>query len=256
MALPEDSSPRCVVCSGTGPLKRCARCHTTQYCSTSCQKLDWKSHKPHCNTPVADSSSPWYDKYRLCRDKAKHEGRLELITWSVPASSQRPTDEYDFCEDMGWGNCVAGEDSDGLRQKFETEFAGSEERFYEYWPQGFRWTCCGYDGDQNFGCDHHGKGSTPCTCDFCKVGGQTLRALDVLCGHAWLTVRCTDGQSHSEQRLQAAYQLASRQGAGALERTRFKIHQRACGSRTHRNNAGSPGFARQRLSGMSLSCNS
>ncbi len=187
MALPEDSSSRCVVCNGTGPLKRCARCHTTQYCSTSCQKSDWKSHKPRCNAPVADSSSHWYDKHRLCQDKAKHEGRLELITWSVPASSQRPTDEYDFCEDMGWGNCVAGEDSDDLRQKFETEFAGSEERFYEYWPQGFRWTCCGNEGDQDYGCDHHGKGSTPCSCDFCKVGDQTLKVLDVLCGHGWLT---------------------------------------------------------------------
>lgn len=119
---------------------------------------------------MAGSSSPWYDKHRLCEDNAKHEGRLELITWSVPASSQRPTDGDDFCEDMGWGNCIAGEDSDGLKQKFETEFAGNEERLYEYWPQGFRWTCCGLVGDENFGCDHHGKGPKPCSCDFCKMG--------------------------------------------------------------------------------------
>lgn len=177
MASPEDSGPRCAVCNGTTSLKKCARCHTTHYCSTTCQKADWKSHKRHCNSHVADSSSHWYDKHRLCEDNAKHEGRLELITWSVPASSQRPTDGDDFCEDMGWGNCVAGEDSDSLRQKFETEFAGSEEKLYEYWPQGFRWTCCGLGGDQNFGCDHHGKGATPCSCDFCKVGDQTLTVI-------------------------------------------------------------------------------
>lgn len=189
MALPEESGSRCVVCNGTNGLKKCARCHTTKYCSSTCQQADWKSHKPQCDSHVADSSSDWYDKHRLCRDGAKHEGRLELITWSVPASSQRPADGDDFCEDMGWGNCVAGEDSDDLRQKFETEFAGSEERLYEYWPQGFRWTCCGTEGDQDFGCDHHGKGPTPCSCDFCQVGDQTLKLLEVLWGHGWLTVR-------------------------------------------------------------------
>ncbi len=188
MALPEDSGPRCVVCNGTSSLKRCARCHTTQYCSSTCQKTDWKSHKPRCSPRMADPSPQWYDKHRMCRDGAKHEGQLELITWSVPVSSRRLADEDDYCEDMGWGNCVAGGDSDSLRRKFETEFAGSEERLHDYWPQGFRWTCCGTQGNQDFGCDHHGKGSTPCSCDFCKVSDQTLKSLEILCGHGWLAV--------------------------------------------------------------------
>lgn len=65
-----------------------------------------------------------------------------------------------------------------------------------------------------------------------------------------------DGQSHSEQHLQRAYQLASRQGAEALERTRSKIHQSGfAGDQYHRNGAGALGFARQRFSGMNLSCN-
>ena len=100
-----------------------------------------------------------------------------------------PSRRRRFLRGYGVGNCIAGEDSDGLRQKFETEFAGSEERLYEYWPQGFRWTCCGTEGDQDIGCDHHGKGPTPCSCDFCQVGDQTLKLLEVLCGHGWLTVR-------------------------------------------------------------------
>jgi len=70
---------------------------------------------------------------------------------------------------MGWGNCLASE-SDELKEKFEKEFNSNEEKMYEYWPQGFRWTCCGTEGDQRFGCDHHGNGSTPCSCDFCKMG--------------------------------------------------------------------------------------
>jgi hypothetical protein len=69
---------------------------------------------------------------------------------------------------MGWGNCLAIE-SDELKEKFEKEFNSNEEKMYKYWPQGFRWTCCGTEGDQLFGCDHHGEGSTPCSCDFCKV---------------------------------------------------------------------------------------
>ena len=251
MAPSEDNSSRCVVCNSTGPLKRCARCHITPYCTTTCQKSDWKSHKPHCNPTTMGSSPKWYDKHRLCQDEFKHEGRLELITWSVPATSQR-SDGDDWCEDMGWGNCVAGEDSDSLKRKFETEFSGSEEKLYEYWPQGFRWTCCGIDGDQEWGCDHHGTGSESCTCDFCRVGDQTFQ---VLCDHGWLTVRFADGQSHSEQRLQPSHQLPGRQGAESLEGARSKILPRAFIHQLDRDNAGNVMFAQQRLDGMSNSCN-
>lgn len=38
----------CVVCHATTPVKHCGRCHIPQYCSTACQKADWKSHKPSC----------------------------------------------------------------------------------------------------------------------------------------------------------------------------------------------------------------
>ena len=69
---------------------------------------------------------------------------------------------------MGWGNIVPAE-ADDLKRKFETEFGGDELKMYNYWPRGFRWTCCGADGEQRWGCDHHGMGSVPCTCDFCKV---------------------------------------------------------------------------------------
>ena len=38
----------CVICHATTPVKRCGRCHILQYCSTACQKSDWKSHKSSC----------------------------------------------------------------------------------------------------------------------------------------------------------------------------------------------------------------
>ncbi|KAK8069432.1 hypothetical protein PG994_006048 [Apiospora phragmitis] len=37
-------------CKKTGTdLKKCAKCHTTFYCSRDCQKVDWKVHKKVCN---------------------------------------------------------------------------------------------------------------------------------------------------------------------------------------------------------------
>ena len=158
------SSPSsgCVVCHRTTPIKKCVRCQTAQYCSVDCQRSDWTSHTPHCH-PSTPPSQIWYDKYRKCKDGNKHEGRLELITWSTPANEHE-----DWSEDMGWGNVIVAEAED-LKRKFETEMNGDEAKLYKYWPQAFRWSCCGTVGDQRYGCDHHGRGSTPCTCDFCKV---------------------------------------------------------------------------------------
>ncbi|KAL8671464.1 MAG: hypothetical protein Q9168_004033 [Polycauliona sp. 1 TL-2023] len=78
-------------------------------------------------------------------------------------------DNGEFSEAMGWGNVIEAE-AEEHKEMFETEMGGDEAKFYEYWPAAFRWTCCGVQGDSRFGCDHHGQGSTPCTCDFCKMG--------------------------------------------------------------------------------------
>ncbi|KAH6983603.1 hypothetical protein BKA56DRAFT_631858 [Ilyonectria sp. MPI-CAGE-AT-0026] len=105
------------------------------------------------------ASGQWYDRHRKCDDGYSHEGKLALITWTSILDGNR----------MGWGNTFAAE-SDRLKEKFEKEFNSNEEKLYEYWPHAFRWTRCGNEGDQQFGCDHHGTGSTPCTCDFCRMG--------------------------------------------------------------------------------------
>ncbi|KAL0960541.1 hypothetical protein HGRIS_005579 [Hohenbuehelia grisea] len=72
-------------------------------------------------------------------------------------------------EGTGWA-CVFLEEVDDLKRTFNEEYDGDEAKFFEYWPQGFRWTCCGMTGDMSYGCDHHGRGKKPCTCDFCKMG--------------------------------------------------------------------------------------
>lgn len=51
----EEIMAGCVVCHAKTPIKRCARCHIPQYCSTTCQKSDWKSHKSSCE-PEKDTN--------------------------------------------------------------------------------------------------------------------------------------------------------------------------------------------------------
>ncbi|KAF9475463.1 hypothetical protein BDN70DRAFT_883662 [Pholiota conissans] len=161
------SSPlSCSVCnkaqSTEVDIKRCGRCRDRFYCGRDCQLSDWPTHKRTCGAITPRSSdSPraprWYDKHRKCRDGNLHEGDLELITWPCER------------EGTGWGHCIV-EESEEMKEKFEKEFMGNEKKLYRYWPQAFRWTCCGTDAGMDWGCDHHGTGSKPCSCDFCRMG--------------------------------------------------------------------------------------
>ncbi|RPA82228.1 hypothetical protein BJ508DRAFT_325761 [Ascobolus immersus RN42] len=42
----------CNVCSTSGKLKKCSRCSTVAYCSRTCQKLAWPTHKQTCTSPI------------------------------------------------------------------------------------------------------------------------------------------------------------------------------------------------------------
>ncbi|KAF8967232.1 hypothetical protein BDZ97DRAFT_1656541, partial [Flammula alnicola] len=126
----------------------CSRCRGRFYCGRDCQAADWKTHKLSCGRQV-------YDKHRKCRDGNLHEGNLELITW--PSAK----------EETGWGHCFTDE-SDSLREKFENEFGGTRKN-YTTTSASVRWTCCGRMLD-GLGMYHHGTGSKPCSCDFCKMG--------------------------------------------------------------------------------------
>lgn len=98
----------------------------------------------------------WYDRYRLCRDGSKHHGKLEVMT-----SGERS-------EGTGWGN-IALDEAQEVKKLWETKYGCDPKRFFKSYPLSFRWTCCGTDGGMVWGCDHHGTGPQPCTCDFCKL---------------------------------------------------------------------------------------
>lgn len=144
--------------------------HTT----AECQLAHWSAHKTQCK--------PWFDKHRKCDDMSAHFGKLELVTWSgvcqvtegtlllqsVPFTLQRnPT--IAAKEHLGFG-CVFEEEAADPKERFETDCHSDLEKFFEYRPQGFRWTCCELVGSSPYGCDHHGTGPKACTCDFCRSG--------------------------------------------------------------------------------------
>ncbi|KAI9812113.1 MAG: hypothetical protein M1826_002943 [Phylliscum demangeonii] len=57
-----DATLSCANCGqresdASGKLKRCAKCHTTTYCSRPCQKADWKTHKKTCAAQAAAAAA-------------------------------------------------------------------------------------------------------------------------------------------------------------------------------------------------------
>ncbi|KAK6857370.1 hypothetical protein PG990_010784 [Apiospora arundinis] len=134
--------------------------------------LDRPDHPHHLPQEDEDNSSvatpadtsgqqhnQWFDKHRQCEDGSVHYGELELITWGGEEAGW----------ELGWGRTQVSE-ADFMKKKYEQEFGGDDEKLYGYWPQGFRWTCCGTTGDMSYGCDHHGTGPQPCGCDYCGSG--------------------------------------------------------------------------------------
>ncbi len=61
--VPSDQSFRrmCRACKKDEPcdvMKRCGRCHMAYYCSSECQKKDWRGHRKDCDVVAATASRP------------------------------------------------------------------------------------------------------------------------------------------------------------------------------------------------------
>ncbi|KAI0062450.1 ALDH-like protein [Artomyces pyxidatus] len=54
-SLPKPDKASCAQCGISDcPLRRCGKCRAVPYCSTECQKADWKSHKTVCEVYIED----------------------------------------------------------------------------------------------------------------------------------------------------------------------------------------------------------
>lgn len=69
----ENTSAVCTVCqkdasSLSHPMKHCAKCKATPYCSKDCQKADWKAHKKICARQASATAerAPSPPRSRLC----------------------------------------------------------------------------------------------------------------------------------------------------------------------------------------------
>jgi len=58
----------CSLCGSTKNLKYCSGCKKIQYCSTSCQKNDWKKHKKICKVASIISKADLNSQYEKASD--------------------------------------------------------------------------------------------------------------------------------------------------------------------------------------------
>ena len=55
---PMASSNACTSCGTSGATCRCSRCRSAWFCSTTCQRTAWPTHKKDCNPKQADEAKP------------------------------------------------------------------------------------------------------------------------------------------------------------------------------------------------------
>ncbi|KAL2066841.1 hypothetical protein VTL71DRAFT_1265 [Oculimacula yallundae] len=116
---PATSAATCATCQKPQsdlptPLKHCAKCKTTQYCSVDCQKSDWKIHKRTCGKSDHNNKhNPGFHGANallgLTDDKYLHNlPEKDVFTQLVDCYRLRVEDEYNF--QGAAGGLYVGED--------------------------------------------------------------------------------------------------------------------------------------------------
>ncbi|XP_001641900.2 ankyrin repeat and MYND domain-containing protein 2 isoform X1 [Nematostella vectensis] len=67
-----DFSNACCVCGERRSVKKCAACKKVGYCSVSCQKLHWSTHKKHCQRLAKE-----YEQELLMEEEIKRQEELK-----------------------------------------------------------------------------------------------------------------------------------------------------------------------------------
>lgn len=158
-------------CDSTTNLKSCGRCKVAHYCSREHQRSDWKSHKKWCEEAQSDTTATpaeWWKKEHRC------DYCSETHAWNK-ACSVPPGSREEFHE--GKPELIVWNFDKEVKAKFENEFHRNQEALANYRSDCFRWTCCGASLDSSNPCDHHGRGSQCCSCDFCTGGKEIPKPL-------------------------------------------------------------------------------
>lgn len=75
----------CISANATTKLALCSRCRKNRYCSSECQRLDWKSHKKNCVPFSASQSSEVLNSIQKKTDKERNQyngkSKSELINF-------------------------------------------------------------------------------------------------------------------------------------------------------------------------------
>merc|ERR1712126_21231 len=98
----------CTLCGIFGKLKLCSRCKLVRYCSTKCQREDWKRHKSEC--AMADMAKLQLNEGEYLeidpkKNPTKLEGDLVWTSWSCKDSTgkQKLTQQKSLAELDGVG---------------------------------------------------------------------------------------------------------------------------------------------------------
>lgn len=80
-----NDSESCRTCAASGNLKACSRCKAAKYCSTECQKADWKEHKKNCAAPIRLQLPPPYHKVEVTKlhEASVRQGDPDELGWAI-----------------------------------------------------------------------------------------------------------------------------------------------------------------------------
>ncbi|OWP03035.1 hypothetical protein B2J93_3661 [Marssonina coronariae] len=146
----ESDSPTCATCFKPESqlptsLKRCAKCHTAQYCSRDCQKEDWKAHKRVCGKPV-DQHNPGFHAINgllgLSGNDYLHSlPEEDVFTQLIDCYRLRVDDEYTFTGEVSVHGLYGGANPLPDFKRFLDKAEKAKGILPEWWNQEKRKEC-------------------------------------------------------------------------------------------------------------------